>query len=69
MSETRTLRYYEAMREAITEEMTADAAVILLGTSIRAGTFPHTKGLCERFGEDRHSPGYCPLPGLPERTA
>lgn len=53
MSETRTIRYFEAIREAIVEEMAADSNVIVLGTSIRAGTFPHTKGLCERFGEER----------------
>jgi pyruvate/2-oxoglutarate/acetoin dehydrogenase E1 component len=53
MSEIRTLRFYEAMREALSEEMARDETVFLFGTSLRAGTFPHTKGLCDRFGGHR----------------
>jgi len=53
MSNPRELRFYEAMREALTEEMQRDEKVFLLGTSIRAGTFPYSKGLTELFGEDR----------------
>jgi pyruvate/2-oxoglutarate/acetoin dehydrogenase E1 component len=43
----------EAIREAISEEMERDERVYLLGLSIQAGTFPHTKGLCEKFGTRR----------------
>jgi pyruvate dehydrogenase E1 component beta subunit len=53
MSNTRELRFYEAMREALTEEMQRDESVFLIGESIRAGTWPYTKGLSERFGDER----------------
>lgn len=53
MTEVRELRFYEAMREALTEEMQRDESVFMLGTSIRAGTFPYTKGLSSRFGDRR----------------
>ncbi len=43
----------EAIREAYVEEMRRDQKVFLLGESIQAGTFPHTKGLCQEFGETR----------------
>ena len=43
----------EAIREAYVEEMRRDEKVFMLGASIQAGTFPHTKGLCEEFGEAR----------------
>lgn len=49
----RVLRFYEAMREALTEEMHRDDDVFILGESIRAGTWPYTKGLSERFGDMR----------------
>jgi pyruvate/2-oxoglutarate/acetoin dehydrogenase E1 component len=43
----------EAMREALAEEMRSDDNVFTLGVSIRAGTFPHTKGLYDEFGANR----------------
>jgi pyruvate dehydrogenase E1 component beta subunit len=43
----------EAIREAYVEEMRRDEKVFLLGVSIQAGTFPHTKDLCKEFGEAR----------------
>src|SRR5271166_5727715 len=50
MSNERELTLTEAIREAITEEMERDDKVYLLGICIQAGTFPHTKGLCDQFG-------------------
>jgi pyruvate dehydrogenase E1 component beta subunit len=43
----------EAIREAYTEEMRRDERVFMLGVSIQAGTFLHTKGLCQEFGATR----------------
>ena len=53
MSDVRELGMCEAMKEAYIEEMQRDEKVYLLGLSIRAGTFPHTQGLCDMFGEKR----------------
>jgi len=53
MSEIRELSLCEAIREAYIEEMQRDADVFMMGTSALAGTFPHTKGLGEMFGEER----------------
>lgn len=53
MSNDRELSLTEAIREAITEEMELDERVYILGISIQAGTFPHTKGLCDKFGDRR----------------
>ena len=53
MTETREIRLYEAIREALTEEMQRDDSVFLLGESIRGGTWPYTNGLVEKFGELR----------------
>jgi pyruvate dehydrogenase E1 component beta subunit len=50
----RTLTMAEALREALLEEMARDPRVILIGEDLRAGVpFGVTKGLAERFGEDR----------------
>lgn len=49
----REIRFYEAIREAISGEMDADPDVLLMGESIQAGTWPYTKGLAERFGVER----------------
>lgn len=51
--EVRELALCEAIREAYEEEMRRDERVVMFGTSIRAPTFPHTKGLAAEFGEDR----------------
>ena len=53
MSTVKELTLCEAMREAYREEMRRDERVFLIGTSIQAPTFPHTKGLAAEFGEDR----------------
>lgn len=53
MSNSRELTLSEAIREAITEEMHRDERVFMAGISIQAGTFPHTKGLCDEFGPER----------------
>jgi pyruvate dehydrogenase E1 component beta subunit len=49
----RELTLCEAMREALAEEMRRDERVFTLGVSLRAGTFPHTKGLFDEFGAKR----------------
>jgi acetoin:2,6-dichlorophenolindophenol oxidoreductase subunit beta len=44
----------EALREALFEEMARDASVFVIGEDLRAAApFGITKGLAERFGEDR----------------
>ena len=53
MSNLRELTLCEAIREAYVEEMRRDENIFMLGVSIQAGTFPHTKGLCEEFGPAR----------------
>jgi pyruvate dehydrogenase E1 component beta subunit len=53
MNTEREITLSEAVREAIVEEMELDESVFMLGISIQAGTFPHTKGLCEKFGDRR----------------
>jgi len=53
MSEIRELSLCEAIREAYIEEMQRDEDVFIMGTSILAGTLPHTKGLEEMFGSKR----------------
>ncbi|MYE34019.1 MAG: hypothetical protein F4X23_04090, partial [Gemmatimonadales bacterium] len=47
--------YLEAIRQAIREEMRADADVFVMGEDIGAygGAFKITEGLLEEFGEDR----------------
>lgn len=53
MNAIREITLGEAMREALADEMRRDDKVFVLGCSIRAGTFPHTKGLVGEFGADR----------------
>lgn len=53
MSTMRELGLCEAIREAYIEEMRRDESVFVMGTSIRAGTFPHTMGLGEMFDDKR----------------
>jgi 2-oxoisovalerate dehydrogenase E1 component beta subunit len=47
--------YFEAIREALFEEMERDETVFLLGedVGVYGGAFRVTEGLIERFGEDR----------------
>jgi acetoin:2,6-dichlorophenolindophenol oxidoreductase subunit beta len=50
------LKYRDAIKEAITEELRKDPDLILIGEEIRQGyqgCFGVTKGLCEEFGPDR----------------
>lgn len=48
------LRYIDALREAISEEMRADPRVILLGEDVAAGgAFGVTAGLVDEFGDGR----------------
>ena len=50
----RSLTLLQAMREALIQEMDIDSNVFLIGEDIRiGGGFSVTKGLLERFGEDR----------------
>src|SRR5512143_2824598 len=51
----RELTYSQALREALTEEMTRDADIILLGEDIGVygGVFKVTEGLLAKFGPDR----------------
>ncbi|MDX1447468.1 MAG: alpha-ketoacid dehydrogenase subunit beta [Acidimicrobiia bacterium] len=55
-SEGRTLTYLEAIAEAIVDEMERDPNVLILGEDVGGtfgGAFKVTKGLAERFGDDR----------------
>lgn len=55
-SQGRTLTYLEAIAEAIAEEMERDPDVLILGEDIGGsfgGAFKVTRGLAERFGDDR----------------
>ncbi|MEA2228791.1 MAG: pyruvate dehydrogenase component beta subunit, partial [Solirubrobacteraceae bacterium] len=52
---TRTMRYREALNEALREEMARDERVFLMGEDIGVfnGAFKVTQGLLEEFGEKR----------------
>jgi pyruvate dehydrogenase E1 component beta subunit len=49
----RELTLVDAIQEAIAEEMQQDEQVFMVGQDIRGSIFPYTKGLVDRFGEDR----------------
>ena len=51
----RELRYREALREAMAEEMERDPSVMLMGEEIGhyQGAYKVTEGLLERFGDRR----------------
>jgi pyruvate/2-oxoglutarate/acetoin dehydrogenase E1 component len=50
----RKLRIVEALREALEQEMAADDQVFLVGEDVRiGGGFAVSKGLADRFGEER----------------
>ena len=51
----RTLRYREALREAMTEEMERDDRVFLMGEEVGhyQGAYKVTEGMLEKFGEKR----------------
>ena len=51
---TREVRFREAVRDAIGEEMERDPSVLLIGEDVEpGGVFNATPGLVERFGRDR----------------
>jgi pyruvate/2-oxoglutarate/acetoin dehydrogenase E1 component len=52
---TRTMRYREALNEALREEMQRDESVFIMGEDIGVfnGAFKVTQGLLEEFGEKR----------------
>jgi 2-oxoisovalerate dehydrogenase E1 component beta subunit len=52
---TRTMRYREALNEALREEMTRDESVFIMGEDIGVfnGAFKVTQGLLDEFGERR----------------
>ena len=51
---TREIRFSEALNEALLEEMERDPSVICLGEDISfGGPFTVTRGLKEKFGEER----------------
>lgn len=52
---TRELNMIEALREALTEEMQRDSAVVILGedVGIQGGIYRVTEGLLAKFGPDR----------------
>ena len=47
------VKYIQAIREALVEEMERDEKVFMLGENIRGHDFDHTKGLVAELGEDR----------------
>ncbi|WP_257352282.1 alpha-ketoacid dehydrogenase subunit beta [Pseudalkalibacillus decolorationis] len=52
----RTIRYRDALREAIREEMTRDTSVFIMGEDIEdpfGGSYKVTKGLSTEFGKER----------------
>lgn len=49
----RTIPYLTAINEALSEEMTRDESVFVLGEDIQQGTFFITTGLLQRFGPER----------------
>jgi len=49
----REILYFDAMKEALAEEMRREKKVYMIGESIRGGNFPHTDGLVQEFGNDR----------------
>ncbi len=53
MTDTRELTLCEAIREAYIDEMRRDERVFMMGVSIQAGSFPHTKDLTPEFGTHR----------------
>src|SRR5881392_1412318 len=55
MAEATTVRYREALNQALREEMQADEKVFLMGEDVGVfqGAFKVTQGLLEEFGEKR----------------
>lgn len=55
LTETKTMTYVEAIREALVEEMRRDAKVFVIGEDVAkyGGVFKATKGLLDMFGPER----------------
>jgi pyruvate dehydrogenase E1 component beta subunit len=55
MTETRTIRYRDAIREALHEALTIDERVFLMGEDVGryGGAYACSKGLIDEFGEER----------------
>ena len=49
----RELMYWQAISEAIAEEMERDETVFVIGENVQEGPFNATKGLVQKFGPDR----------------
>lgn len=49
----RELMYWQAISEAISEEMERDETVFVIGENVQEGPFNATKGLVQKFGPDR----------------
>jgi len=49
----RKLKYWEAINEALEEEMKRDETVFILGEGVEAATYNISKGLVDKFGRDR----------------
>lgn len=47
------LRYQQALAQALRDEMTRDASVVVIGEDVRQALRGVSKGLCEEFGPDR----------------
>jgi len=48
-----TIRFIQAINEALAEEMERDPAVFLMGEDVQLGAFAATRGLVDRFGPER----------------
>lgn len=55
MPELRTIKYWQAINEALAEEMQRDQSVVLYGQDVAqpGGTFGESRGLLDRFGAGR----------------
>ena len=49
----RSIVYFQAVSEAIAEEMARDERVFVIGEDVQQGTFMETAGLVQRFGPER----------------
>ena len=45
--------FYQAIKDAITEEMDRDGKVYLIGEDVVGGVYPHSSGLIDKYGDQR----------------